>query len=544
MFNRPLDRKILNVFTSLMIFFFAAAAIGQEDEEDKEYQEIIKKNVWVSNESGKMTSQKETAFAWLDNHQHVGADIAEYIWHHPELGLGEYKSSAILQDFLSKAGFDVHADVAGQKTGFVAVWGKDKPVIGFNAEFDALPGLSQEKGLYEKQPILEDAPGHGCGHNLFGTYSCMAAIAVKEAMKKHKIQGAVKVYGTPSEETLVGKAFFVKQGIYNDADIVISWHPGTTNGVIYQSSLAMDNFKVRFKGIASHAASAPWEGRSALDAVELMSVGMNYMREHIKQESRIMSCITDGGLAPNVVPPTAEAWYFVRNPRYKVVKELMAWTEDIAHAASKMSQTQIEFLRITGVWEYLPNNVLARVGDANAKLVGAPKWTDEDQKAGEPFSKSKGAKEGPYYADEIKTPDLDVPFEWAKGGGSIDEANVSWIVPMVRFMSATSAKKIPGHSWQQVASNSMPQAFKGSLVCAKYMAATALELFQNKNLISAAKAEHVRNISKYGPFDDPVKDLSVPSFELLHGKKESQVPKQWEKRPYPYPETLIQFKSE
>jgi len=543
MFKKYLYVRMQYISVCLMIFFFSAGAIAQE-EEDEGYRDLIKKNAWVSKRSGKMTSQKKTAFAWLDKHKHVGADIAAYIWHHPELGLGEHKSSAILQDFLRRAGFSVLADVAGQETGFVATWGNGKPVIGINAEFDALPGISQVKGLTEKKAILEDAPGHGCGHNLFGAYSCMAAIAVKEAMKKHKIEGTIKVYGTPAEETLVGKTFFVKQGIYNDADIVISWHPGPVNGVNYESSLAMDNFKVRFKGIASHAASAPWEGRSALDAVELMSIGMNYMREHIKQESRIMSCITDGGLAPNVVPPMAEAWYFVRNPRYNVVKELMAWTEDIAQAASMMSQTQMEFLRMTGAWEYLPNNVLARVGDANARLVGAPKWTDEDQKAGESFSRSKGVEEGPYYADEVKSPDLDVPFEWAKRGGSIDEANISWIVPMVRFSSATLAKGIPGHSWQQVASNCMPQAFKGSLICAKYMAATALDLCQNQKLISTAKAEHERNVSEYGPFEDPVKDLAIPSFELMHGKKEDQVPKQWEKEPYPYPETLKKYKAE
>lgn len=346
-----MDRKLLTCLIMLVccVMFFVTSAVWAQEEEDKEYKELIAKNAWVAEECGKMYPEKETAFAWLDEHQPIGVDISTYIWHHPELGLGEHKSSGILQDFLTRSGFEVQTGAGGQKTGFVASWGEGKPVIGLNAEFDALPGISQVAGSAEKTAIVEGAPGHGCGHNMFGTYSAMAAVAVKAAMKAHGIQGTVKVYGTPAEETLVGKAFFVKHGVYDDADIVISWHPSSSNTVNYRSSLAMDNFKVRFKGIASHAASAPWEDRSALDAVELMSIGMNYMREHIKPESRIMSCITAGGLAPNVVPPEAEVWYFVRSPHYKTVIELMEWTKEIAKAATMMSQTEMEFLRITGV---------------------------------------------------------------------------------------------------------------------------------------------------------------------------------------------------
>ncbi|HCL79127.1 MAG TPA: amidohydrolase, partial [Synergistaceae bacterium] len=190
-------------------------------------------------EYGKMTPAKETALKWLDAHAELGKEVSLYVWHYPELGLGEHYSSAILQDVLKKAGFSVVDNVAGMKTAFVATWGQGKPVIGIHAEFDALPGISQVAGLAEEKQIVAGAPGHGCGHNVFGTYSVMAAIAVKEAIEKNGLAGTIKLYGTPAEETLVGKAYFVKDGIYKDDDIVISWHPGSSNGVSYASSLAM-----------------------------------------------------------------------------------------------------------------------------------------------------------------------------------------------------------------------------------------------------------------------------------------------------------------
>lgn len=488
----------------------------------------------------KLTDEKVTAFEWLDANQDIGAEITNYIWHHPELGLGEHESSAVLQDFLARNDFSVEADVAGMETAFVASWGQGEPVIGIHAEYDALPGISQVSGSTEREPVLEGAPGHGCHHNLFGAYSCMAGVAIKEAMAEHGITGTIKVFGTPAEETLVGKAFMVKAGLYDDVDIVLSWHPGSGNSVSYGSSLAMDNFKVRFYGVSSHAASAPWAGRSALDAVELMDIAMNYMREHVRPECRIMYCISYGGGAPNVVPPYAEVWYFVRAPHYTMVQELMVWTEQIAEGAALMTQTDMEFIRLTGVWEMLPNQVLAKLGDANVELTGAPPFTDEDQAIGEPFSATFGITEGPFYSDTTTTPfkqdyDVDQPFKWATGGGSIDEANVSWVVPMVRFSAATKARGTPGHTWQQVAQGNLPPAFKGGLTVSKYIAATALDLYDDPDLIDAAWAELEESNAKWGPFVDPVADIDVPSFLLMHGVEEDAVPKQWEVLPYPYP---------
>jgi len=477
-------------------------------------------------EAGTMTPEKETAVKWLDTHAAVGAETATYIWHNPELGLGEHKSSAVLQEMLKSAGFKVESGTAGMKTAFVASWGEGKPVIGIHAEYDALPGLSQAAGVAEEKILVEGCPGHGCGHNLFGTYSSMAAIAVKKAMEAHGIKGTIKLFGTPSEETLVGKAFFVKEGIYKDADAVLSWHPGTDNSVSYASSLAMDNFKVRFHGKASHAASAPWAGRSALDAVELMNIGMNYMREHVRPESRIMYSIPDGGKAPNVVPPYSEVWYFIRAPQYKMVKEIVDWSKKVAEGAALMTQTRMEFVPITAVWQYLPNQVLAKVGIANALLLGTPPFTDEDEKIAEPFSRSLKEEKGPFLSREFRQFDYDKPFSWATGGGSIDEANTSWVVPMVRFSGSTLAKGTPGHSWQSVAQNILPPAFKASLTVSKYMAATALDLFADPKLLEDAKAELKASNEKHGPFVDPVKDVSLPTFQLMHNVEESQVPVQ------------------
>lgn len=485
-----------------------------------------------------LTPEKQTALEWLDTHHWQGADIAKYIWHHPELGLGERKSSAILQDYLTQAGFQLETGVAGMETAWVASWGQGKPVIGIHAEFDALPGLSQELGSTVRKPVVEGGFGHGCGHNLFGAYSAMAGIAVKEAMEAHGIQGTIKVFGTPAEETLVGKAFFVKHGIYDDTDMVISWHPGGGNRVAYRSSLAMDNFKIRFHGTASHAAAAPWAGRSALDAVELMNIGMNYMREHIEPSSRIMYVIPGGGEAPNTVPPFAEVWYYVRAPRYEKVAEIMEWTLDVARGAAIMTQTEMEYAPIAGVWEFLPNQVLARVGDANVRLIGAPPFTEEDQKTGEGFSRTLDVTEGPFYSTRTSHPNVDEPFEWAVGGGSIDEANTSWVVPMVRFTTATRAAGTPGHSWQQVAQNALEPAFKGSLTAAKYMAATALDMYANPQLIDAAWEELREMNALHGPFFDPVADIDVPSYRLMHGFAEDAVTMQWEVLPFPYPAWL------
>jgi aminobenzoyl-glutamate utilization protein B len=230
---------------------------------------------------------KETAINWIDENKHIYEEVATYIWEHPELSLVEYKSSAKLQKYLEDHGFAIEKGVSGMPTAFVATWGSGKPVVGFLAEYDALPNLSQKNEVTEQDPIVAGAPGHGCGHNLLGTSSCAAAIATKVSMEKHGVKGTVKLFGTPAEETLVGKIFMARDGIFDGTDIMIAWHPGYGNEVDYNSMLAMTSVKFRFTGKSAHGAAAPEAGRNALHAVELMGVGMNFMRGHVVQEARI-----------------------------------------------------------------------------------------------------------------------------------------------------------------------------------------------------------------------------------------------------------------
>lgn len=486
-------------------------------------------------EYGTMTPAKEMALGWIDNHAELGKEVSTYIWYHPELGLGEHHSSEILQSMLQKAGFTIEKNIGGMETGFIASWGSGKPIIGINGEFDALPGISQKEGMSEEMPLVQGAPGHGCGHNLFGTYSSMAAIAVKQAMEKNNIKGTIRLYGTPSEETVVGKAYFVKAGVYDDVDVMISWHPGSSSGVSYSSTLASDNFKVRYYGRASHAATGPWDGRSALDAVELMDIGMNFMREHVRPETRIHYVITNGGLAPNVVPPFAEVWYYVRAPEYRFVQETVERARKVAEGAALMTETRMEFIKITGVWQVLPNRALAKIGYANVKLVGGVPHGEDNQKIAEPFARSMKVENAPFIDDGYRE-FVDEPFKWSTAGASTDDANVSWVVPMVQFGVATMAKGTPGHSWRAVAQNILPTAFLGGQTVAKYMAATAIDLFSDQSLIDEARKAHRESLEKYGPFVDPMKDSDLPSFEMMHNVKEESVPRQWDTKNYEMPD--------
>jgi aminobenzoyl-glutamate utilization protein B len=449
--------------------------------------------------------------------------------------MDEQYSSAILQKKKKKAGFSVETNIAGMPTGFIATWGSGKPILGINAEFDALPGISQVAGLTEEKAIVADAPGHGCGHNYFGTYSSMAGIAIKQAMEKENIKGTIRIYGTAAEETLVGKVFLVKAGAYDDVDVMLTWHPGVNNRVSYSSSLAIDNFKVRFYGRAAHASSAPWHGRSSLDAVELFNIGMNFMREHVHPSSRIHYVITDGGKAPNIVPPYAEVWYYVRAPEYRLVAEIVERARKAAEGAALMTETRMEFVKITGAWQVLPNRFLSRIGNANVKLIGGAPHGEENQKIAEPFARSLRIETMPFInADYMEF--VDEPFRWATEGASTDEGNVSWVVPMVSFGASTFARGTPGHSWQSVAQNCLPTAYTGAMTAAKYITATALDLFADESLIEGAWVDHRESLEKYGPFVDPVKDTELPSFELMHNIKEDAVPKQWEIKPYPKPD--------
>ena len=473
-----------------------------------------------------LTPAKKTAVTWIDGAKATYEEIAKYIWDNPELSLVEFKSSGKLQEYLAKNGFKIEKGVAGMPTAFVATWGSGKPVIGFLAEFDALPNLSQKSGEPTKSEIVAGGPGHGCGHNLFGTASCTAAIAAKVAMEKHGIKGTVKVFGTPAEETLVGKVFMAKDGVFDGTDIMITWHPGDVNGADYSSMLAMTSVKFQFKGKSAHGAAYPEMGRSALDAVELMDIGMNFMREHVVQEARIMYVITKGGEVPNNVPPDAEVWYFIRAPRRTQVDHIWNWMQDVAKGAALMTQTKMSYNILAATWEVLPNKVLDKMGDANATAIGAPSFTSEDQKFGEAVIKSLGKEvKGEAFDTTITHPDFSQTFPNVfVVKASSDQGNVSWMFPMLLFRAATQAKGTPGHSWQMVCQTSTSPAMKGGLAVSKWMAASALDCLTKPEIIAEAWKEHNKSLAETKYYHPIPADLKVPSFKDLYGIEPGAVP--------------------
>ena len=421
-----------------------------------------------------------------DNFKGYG-EMAQTIWDYAEVGYQEYKSSELLQNKLKEAGFSVEASVAKIPTAFVATYGSGKPVLGILAEFDALPGLSQ-KAVPER--VLEESrtTGHGCGHNLFGVGSVAAAIAVKEQLEAGTFKGTIKVYGTPAEEGGSGKVYMVREGLFEDVDIVLHWHPGNANSANASSSLANKTAKFRFHGISAHAAGAPESGRSALDGVEAMNDMANMMREHVPSETRIHYIITSGGDAPNVVPNFAEVYYYVRHPEPAEVKRIFDRLVKVAQGAALGTETEMEYEVISGVYNLLPIEVLAEKMYDNLSKVGGVSY-DEKEMA---FAKTMQATFNAAKVPDIKSAEKIQPFSverYRRGGGSTDVGDVSWAVPTVGLRTATYVPGTPGHSWQAVACTGSSIGKKGMLVAAKTLAGMAIDLYNDAKLIEAAKAE-------------------------------------------------------
>lgn len=413
------------------------------------------------------------------------SDTAMKIWQWAEVGYQEDRSSALLQARLAKTGFSIDKGVAGMPTAFVARYkrGSGGPVIGMIAEYDALPGLSQE-AVAERSPIAGQSAGHACGHNVFGAASVSAAIAIKEWMDANRIDGELRVYGSPAEEGGSGKVYLVRAGLFNDVDTVLHWHPGDRNNASQSRSLANISGKFRFKGVSSHAAAAPSRGLSALDGVEVMNVAVNYLREHVPDGTRIHYVVTDGGSAPNVVPDKAESYYYVRHVDPQVVKEVMARVQRAAEGAAMATGTTFSFEATGGVYSMLPNATLAAVMDRNLRSV---KW--------EPFTPAEVA-----FAQDIQeTLPVKKPLSSAtevdevkigeNGGGSTDVADISWTVPTVGLGTAVWVPGTPAHSWQAVAASGASYGIKGGVVAAKTLALTAAQLYRSPELIAAAKSE-------------------------------------------------------
>ncbi len=436
---------------------------------------------------------KNEAVEWLDEHTQQFENTALAIHGFAETALLEYKSSAYLAEILEQSDFTVERGIAGMPTAFIAVYGSGTPVVGILAEYDALPGLSQKPGLTVKETDTPDAPGHGCGHNLLGAGSVAAALAIRDVMQKHEIPGMIKVFGCPAEETVVGKVYMAKAGVFDGLDACFSWHPGDKNQTHIGITLAMNNFEVIFRGKTAHGAADPWEGRSALDAVELMNIGVNYLREHARPTVRIHYVIKDGGKAPNIVPDFARVWYFVRDIDRKGVDEIYNRVLQCAEGAALMTGTRMELNLITGVYEYLPNHTLSAVLDRNLREIGEPEFTVEEQAFAKKIQKNLGIPENGLSA-EIE------PFEEPKtiGGGSTDIADVSWIVPTAGELKIASAPiGSPWHSWTVTSCSASTVGFKAMNTGAKVLAASVIDVFMDKNIVKKAREEFEENTKNF-----------------------------------------------
>ncbi len=395
------------------------------------------------------------------------AQVAEDIWGYAELGYRETRSSARLRGELERSGFTVQVGVAGLPTSFLAEAGHGAPVIAFLAEFDALPGMSQA-ALPFRQPLAAGAAGHACGHHLFGTASVAAAVAVADWLAQSGSEGTVRVYGTPAEEGGSGKVYMTRAGLFDDADVVLHWHPSDRNAAVPSSTTANKSGRFEFHGQAAHAAAAPERGRSALDAVEAMDFMVNLMREHIPQDARIHYVITHGGDAPNVVPEFAEVYYYVRHPRAAQVVDLFQRVVQAAEGAAQGTGTQMRYEVMHGNFPVLPNETLSRVlHDALSSLPGIEYDAQEFAFARE-IRKTLLGESLPLGSERTVQ-----PFGFEQRMGSTDVGDVSWNAPTAGLVTATWVPGTPAHSWQAVAAGGTSIGTKGMLLAAKALALAA-----------------------------------------------------------------------
>lgn len=438
---------------------------------------------------------------------------ARKIWELAEPGYQEHKSSQLLLEMLERAGFKIERGVADIPTAFTATFGSGKPVLGLLGEYDALPGLSQ-RAVPTREPAVPGGYGHGCGHHLFGVASASAAIAIAEQIRAGKIHGTVRFYGCPAEEGGSAKVFLVLAGLFDDCDAVLHWHPADRNSAGDRSTLARMAVKFRFYGKSAHAAGAPEQGRSALDAVELTNYAAELLREHVPDGTRIHHVITHGGGAPNVVPDFAEVYYYVRHPKSDVVSEVYQRLVLCAQAGALATETQLKVHFEGGIKEILPNHVLSEVTLANLRRLNNLRLSDADIAFATRLQESI---ENPKPLDTIQE------IEQRTGGtgmGSTDVGDVSWVVPTTGFSTVCFVPGVPGHSWQAVASGGTNMARHGMNLAAKVLAATAWDLYTNPDRIAAAKEEFHRRLDneKYktlmAPGQKPPLDYRNPPDRL------------------------------
>jgi aminobenzoyl-glutamate utilization protein B len=469
----------------------------------------------------------EEIWRLVDERQEPFIELSDTVWGMPELAYNEHQSVAEHRKVLDAQGFRVTENVAGIPTAIMGEAGEDGPVIAILGEYDALPGLSQEAGVAEHRPIPGDGHGHGCGHNLLGSGAMLAAAAVKDYLAQNGLKGRVRYYGCPAEEGGAAKSFMVRAGVFKDVDIAISWHPAPFAAVNEANSLANTRIDFTFVGRSSHAAAAPHLGRSALDAIELMNVGVNYMREHMPSDARIHYAYLDaGGIAPNVVQGKATIRYLVRSNDLPGLRSLVERVRKIADGAALMTETTVTTKTVSAVSNLLGNSPLERAMQNNLDRLGPPPFDDADRAFAAEIQKTLSdediasafkrmgvpVRKGVPLADEI------IPLE-AKGAamvGSTDVGDVSWVVPTVQARGATYAIGTPGHSWQLTAQGKSPLAHKGMVHVAKIMAGVAVDALSDPKLIEAAQADLAARLAET-PYVCPLPDDLQPPIHM--GKK-------------------------
>ncbi|MGI8784110.1 MAG: amidohydrolase [Acidobacteriota bacterium] len=429
-------------------------------------------------------ADKLAAVASVDRHSAELVRLSDQVWAFAETALLETKSSKLLADYAEQQGFRVERGVAGMPTAFVASFGQGRPVIAILGEYDALPGISQ-KAQTVKEAYQEGAGGHGCGHNLFGAASLGAAVAIKELIAAGKIAGTIRFYGTPAEEAVGGKIYMAREGLFKDVDVCLAWHPDDEISADTQSTQAIIDFVVEFKGKAAHAAYDPWNGRSAVDGLEAMTHGLNMLREHVRPSVRIHYVIAKAGDVPNVVPEYARLWCWVRDSKRTGVEQILERAREIARGAAMVAGVESTLTVQGGDYEMLVNMAGARLLHENMKALGDIQFTPEEQEFARAIQRATGV-EASGLATALKP--LEEPRPDPEGG-STDVGDISWIVPTLHFSATTAPQKAPWHAWPVVACGGMSIGHKGMIYAAKTLATTAIDLFQDSAKREAIQAE-------------------------------------------------------
>ncbi len=425
---------------------------------------------------------KEAVVRSVEAHGGELVELSDRIWTYAETALEEYESAAALAEYAEQQGFKVERGISGMPTAFVASYGSGRPVIAVMGEYDALPGISQ-KAVPEKTPLEQGAGGHGCGHNMFGAASIGAAVAIKEQIEAGELEGTIRFYGTPAEEAVGGKTYMVRDGVFDDVDVMLAWHPGDITRADTTSSQAMVDLIVEFEGRTAHAAGDPWNARSAVDALELFTDGVNLMREHIKPTSRMHYTIVAGGDVPNVVPDYSKVWLWLRDWKRSEVEDLLARARKLAEGAAIMTETTSKLTVQAGSWELLTNRAGAELINENLVWLGTPMYTPEE----EAFAKTiQRATNVPETGMDTEIHPLDGQVE---EGGSTDVGDVSWVVPTLHLTVATAPKDAPWHAWPVVATGGMSIGHKGMLLAAKTLAATMVDLYEKPEAVDAVTNE-------------------------------------------------------